>query len=62
MGGVEMRRSFVFALVMASLAGTANAADVDPFSLKSVPFKDPLPDCLSWYGVTFFATLDVGYA
>ena len=25
-------------------------------------FKDPLPDSLTWYGVTFFATLDVGYA
>jgi predicted porin len=57
-----MRKTLVFALAMASLMGTAHAADVDPFSLKALPLKDPLPDSLTWYGVTFYATLDLGYA
>ena len=33
------------------------AADLDTGSLK-----DPLPDTLSWYGVTVYGTIDVGYA
>ncbi len=58
-----MRRTLVFALAMASLVTTANAADVDLFPFNAPPqFKDPLPDSLTWYGVTLFATLDVGYA
>ena len=56
-----MRRTFVFALAMASLAANAHAADLG--LLTNPPqFKDPLPDSLTWYGVTLFATLDVGYA
>lgn len=42
---------------------TAYAADVDPFPLKPPSqLKDPLPDSLTWYGVTLYATLDLGYA
>ncbi|MGZ5874392.1 MAG: porin, partial [Bradyrhizobium sp.] len=58
-----MRRTLVFALAMASLMTTAHAADVDLFPFKAPPqLKDPLPDSLTWYGVTLYATLDLGYA
>jgi len=57
-----MKRTLVFALAMASLVTAAHAADADLFPFKSPPLKDPLPDSLTWYGVTFFATLDLGYA
>jgi predicted porin len=35
----------------------AEAADLDSGSLK-----DPLPESLSWHGVTIYGTVDVGYA
>lgn len=62
-----MKRSLVFALVMASLVANAHAADTNPPSsfpalLDPAKFKDPLPDSLTFWGVTFYATLDVGYA
>jgi len=58
-----MRRTLVFALAMASLVNAAHAADADLFSFKAPPqFKDPLPDSLTWYGITLYATLDLGYA
>jgi predicted porin len=58
-----MRRTLVFALAVASQMATAHAADVDPFAVKpSSQFKDPLPDSLTWQGVTLFATLDLGAA
>jgi predicted porin len=56
-----MRRTLVFALAMVGLAANAHAADMGLFT-NPPQFKDPLPDSLTWYGVTFFATLDVGYA
>jgi len=34
-----------------------HAADLDASSIK-----DPLPDTLSWHGVTVYGTIDVGYA
>ncbi|MGP0090567.1 MAG: porin [Xanthobacteraceae bacterium] len=46
---------------MASLMANARAADMLPFGAPP-QFKDPLPDSLSWYGVTFYSTLDLGYA
>jgi predicted porin len=53
-----MKRTLVFSLAMASMmAAAAHAADWVP---PKVP--DPLPDSLTWYGVTFYATLDYGYA
>jgi len=52
-----MKRALVFSLAMASMAATANAADWVP---PKVP--DPLPDSLTWYGITLYATLDYGYA
>jgi predicted porin len=63
-----MRRSLVFALAMAGLAANARAADTNPplssspFQLNPAQFKDPLPDSLTFWGVTFYATLDLGYA
>ncbi|HLX14208.1 MAG TPA: porin [Bradyrhizobium sp.] len=57
-----MRRTVVFVLAVASLVATnARAADMGWF-MAPPQFKDPLPDSLTWYGVTIFATLDVGYA
>src|SRR5215467_6704074 len=58
-----MRRIAVFALAIASQVASAHAADADLFSLKPPPqFKDPLPDSLTWQGVTLYGTLDLGYA
>jgi predicted porin len=68
LGIVEMRRTLVFALATASLVANAHAADTDllplkpPFQLSPANFKDPLPDSLTFWGVTFYATLDLGYA
>jgi predicted porin len=48
---------------MASLAGNAKAADINPVPPNPpLQFKDPLPDSLTFWGVTFYATLDLGYA
>lgn len=63
-----MRGILVFALAMASLVTNAHAADADLSSLKPPlqfnpdQFKDPLPDSLTFWGVTLYATLDLGYA
>src|SRR4029077_6500096 len=63
-----MKRTLVFALAMASVVTTAHAADTDlipskpPFQFSPANFKDPLPDSLTFWGVTFYATLDLGYA
>ncbi len=60
-----MRKTLIVALGMASLMTTAYAADTDLPPLKAVPavpLYDPLPDSLTWHGITFYATLDVGYA
>jgi predicted porin len=57
-----MRRTIVFALGLAALATTAQAADLDLFSGKATPFYDPLPDSLTWHGITVYGTLDLGYA
>ncbi len=39
------------------LAASAQAADLSVDSLK-----DPLPDTLTWHGVTLYGTVDVGYS
>ena len=64
-----MRRTLVVAcaLAFAGFAAQANAADLNVGSVKDSPedvggFKDPLPDSLTWHGVTFYGTVDVGYA
>jgi predicted porin len=57
-----MKRTLVFALGLVGLAATAHAADLDLFPAKAVPFYDPLPDSLTWHGITVYGTLDLGYA
>ena len=64
-----MSRTLVVAcaLAFAGFAAQANAADLNVGSVKDLPqdvssFKDPLPDSLTWHGVTFYGTVDVGYA
>ncbi len=52
-----MHRIIASAFALAGFAATAHAADLDLSSLK-----DPLPDALSWHGVTIYGTIDVGYA
>ena len=64
-----MRRILVFALAMASVVTHARAADTNPPPPSNYPplfspaqFVGPLPDSLTFWGVTFYATLDLGYA
>src|SRR5579864_7178124 len=52
-----MRKTLLLAAAMAAFGGQAHAADWIP---PKIP--DPLPDSLTWYGITFYATLDYGYA
>ena len=52
-----MRRIFACATVLVASAMAVHAADL---SIDSI--KDPLPDMLSWHGVTLYGTIDVGYA
>ena len=52
-----MRKILACAAVLAGSAMAAHAADLDVGSIK-----DPLPDTLSWHGVTVYGTIDVGYA
>jgi predicted porin len=59
---MEMRGALALALGMASIVATAHAADVGSAPAPALPFYDPLPDSLTWHGITFYATLDVGYA
>ncbi len=52
-----MKKSLLYAIALGGLTVSAQAADL---SLDSV--KDPLPDTLAWHGITFYGTIDVGYA
>ena len=52
-----MNRTLACALALAGFAGTAQAADLGLDGLK-----DPLPDTLTYKGVTIYGTVDVGYA
>lgn len=56
-------------LLPASFAGIASAAILAASSLCAYAgdqpepiLKDPLPDTLSWQGVTIYGTIDIGYA
>ena len=55
--GHTVNRTLTLAFLLAGLAMPVHAADLDTGSLK-----DPLPDTLSWYGVTIYGNIDVGYA
>jgi predicted porin len=50
-------RTLTLAFALAGLALPAHAADLDTGAVK-----DPLPDTLTWYGVTLYGNIDVGYA
>ena len=52
-----MRKTLTLALALAGLAAPVHAADLDTGGIK-----DPLPDTLTWHGVTLYGTIDVGYA
>ncbi len=52
-----MRKVLVCALALGGFAASAQAADL---GLDSV--KDPVPDTLTYKGVTIYGTIDVGYA
>ena len=52
-----MRKLLICAAALGGFAASAHAADLDAGSLK-----DPLPDTLSYKGVTLYGTIDVGYA
>ncbi len=51
-----MRRLVICALALCGFAASAQAADLGLDSLK-----DPLPDTLTYKGVTIYGTIDVGY-
>jgi predicted porin len=52
-----MNKTAACVLAITGFAVTAHAADLDLGSLK-----DPLPDTLTWNGVTLSGTIDMGYA
>ena len=52
-----MRKLLICALALGGFAASAQAADLSVDSLK-----DPLPEKLSYAGVTLYGTIDVGYA
>ena len=50
-----MKRALAYAIAVAGFAASAQAADLSVDAIK-----DPLPDQLSWHGVTVYGTIDVG--
>jgi predicted porin len=52
-----MNRTLTLAFALAGLAVPVYAEELDTGGLK-----DPLPDTLTWHGVTLYGTIDVGYA
>src|SRR6185437_159974 len=57
LGVFKMKKALALALVMTGFAVNAQAADWVP---PKVP--DPIPDNLTWYGITPIGVLDLGYA
>ena len=55
--GDTMNKPLAFALALTGLAVPVHAEELDVGSLK-----DPLPDTLTWHGVTLYGNIDVGYA
>ncbi len=52
-----MKKVLICALALGGFAASAQAADLSVDSLK-----DPLPDTITYHGVTIYGTIDVGYA
>lgn len=53
-----MKKVVVCAAALAGVAFSAHAADLSDVT----SMKDPLPDALTYHGVTIYGTVDVGYA
>ena len=51
-----MRKAIICALALGGCVASAQAADLGLDSMK-----DPLPDTLTYKGVTIYGTIDVGY-
>src|SRR5271169_6066074 len=61
MGIYTVRRSLISAILLGGLAVSAQAADLSMSSVKdAVPAVPDGP--ITWMGVTFYGTVDVGYA
>jgi predicted porin len=56
-GGIIVKRSLVCVIALAGCVTAAQAADLGLDSLK-----DPLPDNLTFKGVTIYGSIDLGYA
>ena len=57
-GDYTVKKSLLYAILLGGLTVSAQAADLSVDSIK-----DPLPDGpITWNGVTFYGTIDVGYA
>ena len=52
-----MRKLAIWAVALGGFTASAQAADLGLDSMK-----DPLPETISWQGITLYGTLDVGYA
>jgi len=52
-----VRKALICAFAAGGLAASAHAAEIDWGSVK-----DPLPDTITWKGITFYGTVDVGLA
>jgi predicted porin len=50
-------KTIAYAIALTGLATTARATDLDAGNVK-----DPLPDSLTWNGVTLYGSVDIGYA
>ncbi len=55
--GYPVNKTLACTFAAVSFAASAQAADIE-----MPKFKDPLPDTLTWNGITLYGTLDVGYA
>jgi predicted porin len=52
-----VKKSLACVFAISGFIASAQAADLDIGSMK-----DPLPDTLTWHGVTIYGTIDAGYA
>ncbi|WP_316398931.1 porin [Bradyrhizobium sp. 33ap4] len=54
-------KGVVCGLALAGLTVAAQAADLDQV-LKAPALKNPIPDSLTWNGITLYGSIDLGYA
>jgi predicted porin len=53
---MTVKKTLALAFALAGFAASAKAADLDTGGIK-----DPIPDNLTWNGVTLYGTIDIGY-